>query len=294
MVGRVGLPFVLLVTICGLPCLIPSAQFPIVPERCAESPQPHKPISTGRRVIIERVDFDGPIDIPQADVSQSIKKANHAMIDADDSEWIKGFAEDTLRELWQDRGFFTAHVTAEARSLSRDSTTEKFLVTAHVEEGLQYSLQGIQFGGDKTDVPETELRAAFPISNGELLNVSRIREGINALTTLFGSLGYIDFTAVPDTAMNDDSRQISVVIYLDLQKQFRIGKVEVLTANPKLVARLRETFLTGEVFHSGTLDAFCKENRSVLPKRFSFRDVQILRNVNTGIVDLRFDLRICR
>jgi outer membrane protein assembly factor BamA len=273
---------------------MPSAQFPVVPERCAESPHPHKSLKTWRRVVIERVDFDSPTHVNQSEVAQSIQEANHTMMDADDPQWINEFADDALRELWLDRGFFNAHVTAESHSLSRNSTMEKFLVAAHVEEGLQYRLQGIRFGGDKTDVPETELRAAFPISDGELFDVSRIRKGIEALTNLFGSLGYIDFSAVPDTRMNDDSRQISVVLQLDLQKQFRVGKVEILTVNPKLEARLRELLRTGEVFHSGALDAFCKENRSALPKGFSSRDVHTRRNARTGILDLSFDLRVCQ
>lgn len=284
----------MLAVICGLPCPILRAQFPVVPERCAELPHPHKTITTRRRVIIERVDFDGPIHLTRAEVAQSVKEANNAMIDPDDPEWIKGFAENMLRELWLDRGFFNANVTAESHSLSRNSTIEKFLVAAHVEEGLQYRLQGIRFGGDETNVPETQLRAALPISDGELFDVSQIRKGIDALTNLFGSLGYIDFTAVADTQENDDSRQISVVFQLDLQNQFRVGKVEILTGNPKLEARLRKLFRTGEVFHSGTLDAFCKENRSALPKGFSSRDVRIRRNATTGILDLVFDLRVCR
>jgi hypothetical protein len=271
-----------------------SAQFPVVPERCAESPQPHKTIKTWRRVVIERLDFDSPIHVNQSEVAQSIQEANHTMMDADDPQWINELADVVLRELWLDRGFFNAHVTAKFHSLSRNSTMEKFVVAAHVEEGLQYRLQGIRFGGDKTDVPETELRAAFPISDGELFDVSQIKKGIEALTNLYGSLGYIDFTAVPDTRMNDDSREISVVLQLDLQKQFRVGKVEILTVNPKLEARLRELFRTGEVFQSRTLDAFCNENRSVLPKGFSSRDVFIRRNARTGILDLSFDLRVCR
>lgn len=242
-VCRTALRSGLLALICGFPCaLLFADQFPVVPDRCLEPSHPRKTIATWRRVAIERVDFDGPIHLSQSDIAQAIKEANHDPFDANHSEWIEEFAEVGLRQLWLDRGFFNALVTAEARPLSRNSSIQRFLVTAHVNEGLQYRLEGIRFAGNETDVPESKLRGAVPIADGDLFSVSRIRDGIDALTRLFGSLGYIDFTAVPDTEENDNSRQISVVFNLDLQKQFRVGKVEVRTVNSKLEARLRELF----------------------------------------------------
>jgi hypothetical protein len=43
-----------------------------------------------------------------------------------------------LRGAWQNLGYFRVKVSAEARSLGSDSNEERFLVTAHVDEGLQY------------------------------------------------------------------------------------------------------------------------------------------------------------
>jgi outer membrane protein assembly factor BamA len=244
--------------------------------------------------MIERVEFDGPIVVSQADVARAVREANHSMMDADDPEWIKGFA-DRLRELWLSRGFFNARVTAEPQSLSRNSSIERFVVAAHSWEGLQYRLGGIRFAGDETDVPEQQLRRAIPLADGELFDVSRIRDGISALTELYGSLGYVDFTAVPDTDVDDTLRQISLTMTLDLQKQYRIGKVEIFTVSPKVEARLKELFRPGEVFDSSALEEFVKQYRSALPPGVMVpSDVHILRNARTGILDLGFDFRVCR
>jgi outer membrane protein assembly factor BamA len=303
MARRAVLRFGLLAVFCSLPCSVfKSAQFPFPPERCSVPVRTQKAITTWRKVIVKRIEFDGPIHLSQSDVAQIIKEANHQMLDADDPEWIKEFTESSLREAWLTRGYFKVKVNSQARSLGGNSSEGRFLVSAHVDEGLQYRLRDIRFrsltdigiGGDST-ISEAELRAAIPIRDGEIFNVALIRTGIEALTKLYGSHGYIDFTAVPDTGIDDDQRPwISLVFTLDLQKQFRVGKVVVIGLDPKLEPRLTELIHPGEIFNSEVVEDFLTEIKAALPSGFSIgRDVSFLRNFKAGIVDLTFDFRTC-
>jgi len=293
MARRLALPFGLLAAICGAPHpVLCSGQFPVVPERCAGTSHHRKAIITWRKAFIARVDFDGPIHLSQSVVAQIIKEANHGRMNADDPEWVKGFAEVGLREMWLNHGFYKVNVTAEAHSLGGNSSIERFLVTAHVNEGLQYWLSGVRFVG-ATDVPEAKLREAVPIRDGEPFDVSRIKEGIQSLTKLYDSLGYIDFTTAPFVDVDDD--RISVVFHLDLQKQYRVGKVEIRTVDSRLEIRLREFVRPGEVYDSGAVEDFLKKNKSALPPGFSpTDDIYLVRNMKAGIVDLGFDFRRCR
>ncbi len=199
-----------------------------------------------------------------------------------------------MRDAWQNRGYFKVYLTAEARSLGGNSTEERFLVTAHVEEGLQYHLRDIRFRGDST-IPETELRAAIPIRNGDIFNVGLVRKGIGALTKLYNSHGYADFTTVPDTEIDDDLRPwISLMFVLDPEQQFRVGKVEIVGLAPKLEARLRGIARPGEIYNPEVIEDFLKENRQVLPSGLSLTDdMHVFRNVKAGIVDLALDFRTC-
>jgi outer membrane protein assembly factor BamA len=300
---RSALSFGLLAVFCSLPCsVLRSAQFPIAPERCLVPVRPRKIIITWRKVIIKRIDFDGPIHLSQSDVARIIKEANQKMLNADDPESINAFTEFSLRGAWQDHGYFKVILTSQARSLGGNSNEERFLITVHVEEGLQYHLKDIRFrvvtdtgiGGDSA-IPEAELRAAIPIRDGEIFNVALIRNGIEALTKLYGSHGYIDFTAVPDTEVDDDLRPwISLVFALDQEQQFHVGKVEIMGLDPKLEARLTELIRPGDIYNYEAVEDFLKEIKAVLPSGFSIgRDVSFLRNVKAGIVDLTFDFRTC-
>jgi outer membrane protein assembly factor BamA len=265
-----------------------------MPERCSLPARPRKVSITWRKAVIERVTFDGPIHLSHAYIARVIREANQRELNADDPDWIKGFTQIDLREAWQSHGYFTVYLTGEAHSLGGNSRNERFLVSAHIEEGLQYHLKDIRFRGD-TIIPETELRAAIPIRDGEIFNVPLIRNGIEALTKMFGSHGYIDFTTVPDTEIGDDlPPSISLVFVLDQQRQYRVGKVEVMASDQKLEARLRGLVSPGKIYNSEAVEDFFKKNKLVLPSGLPLSDeIQLIRNFEAGIVDLRFDMRTC-
>ena len=124
-------------------------------------------------------------------------------MDARDRQWVAAFTNVALRGAWQDRGYFRVEFTSEARSLGGNSSEERFQIDAHVSEGLQYHLGDIRFV-DGTAIPDAELQRVIPLRGGELFNVGLVRKGIEALTKLYGSHGYIDFTAVPDTEIDDN------------------------------------------------------------------------------------------
>jgi hypothetical protein len=297
MARRATLPFGLLaVFFCSLPCCVPySAQVPSVPDRCSVSAPSPNVNDAWRKVIVKRIDFDGPIHLSKSDIARTIKEASlKKLLNADDPEWIKWFTEGSLRDAWVTRGYFKVNVTSQARSLGGNSSEERFLVTAHVEEGLQYHLRSIRFFGDST-IPETELRAAIPLQDGDIFDVGLIRTGIEALTKLYGSKGYIDFTVVPDAQIDDDLRPwISLVLNLDPQKQYHLGSVEIAGLDPKLEARLRAVAHPGEIYYPNVVADFFEENKSVLPLGVSpWEEMRVLRNVKAGIVDLVFDFRTC-
>lgn len=128
---------------------------------------------------------------------------------------------------------------------------------------------------------------------GEFFDVSRVREGIEALTRLFGSIGYVDFVATPETDVNDWLQRISLVMRLDEQKQFRVGSVAILGLDSSVEARFRSKIRVGEVFDSQAAYDFFKGIQGLLPPYASFNDLEVRRNVRTSIVDLVFDLRPC-
>jgi len=240
-----------------------------------------------RKVIIEDVRFDAPIHLSYAALKPAVDEANRIEMDAEGNGWLDEFAEIGLRGTWQNQGYFNATVTAKAESLGSDSESKRFLVTAHVEEGLQYRVREVRFAGG-TVFPTEQLRNAVPMHDGDLFDVSMVRQAIENLTKLYGSFGYIDFTAVPRTELADRPQLVTLVMELDEQKQYRIGQVSVVGRSSEMEALARSKFTPGDLFRPAVLDQFIAENKSALPAGASPEDVQITRNVREGIVDVTF------
>jgi len=283
------------------------AQVPSAPQSCFSPPventkslvnvngksqTSHGNKDTSRKVIVDRIEFDRPVHLSNSDIEQVIEKANKTEWDADSPAWIDELAEIELRSAWQDQGYFKIAIDPHTQSIGRDSDHERFLVSVHVlNEGPQFHLGDIRFTGG-TAIPESELRQLFPLREGEFFDVAQVRAGIEALTKLYGSHGYIDFTAVPDTKVDENLQRIELEMHLDEQKQFRFGTVEIRGIDPGLEAGLRSITVPNEIVNMDLITAFFKENRSVLPPR-ALDNLELRRNVRTGIVDVTFDARSC-
>lgn len=244
-----------------------------------------------RKVIVERIEFDRPVLLSDSDVQHVIKQANEKEWDADSPAWLDELAEIGLRHAWQDQGYFKVAIDPRAQSLGGDSGHERFLVAVHViDEGPQFHMGNIQFTGG-TAIPDAELRRVFPLREGEIFDAAKVRSGLEALTKLYGSHGYVDFTATPEKQVDENLQRISLVIHLDEQTQFRVGNVDIRGLDPHFEARLRSILVPGEVFNPQLLRAFLNENRPVLPH--GIENFEMRRNVRAGLVDLTFDPRFC-
>ena len=275
------------------PCMKARSPFPTLAEEIAdmkaEVEGPH-PI-----VVIDVVHFDGPIHASRSALSSIIRTANQAALSADD-DWLEEFQDVALRGWWQDHGYYNVKVTAESHLKSGDSQHQHFSVSVHVDEGLQYRLSGIRFVNADPErglaVPEEQLRKVIQIRDGEILNVDKVRRGVEALTRFYGARGYVDFTAEPRLETDDAHRHISVLMRLSEQKQYTIAKVDVLSQNPELETELRSTIKAGNVYNNKLIEDFFTKHKSILPPDSSpMTSITFERDVKTGTVNLVFDFR---
>jgi hypothetical protein len=271
-----GLPFLIL----GLLCLAPiRAQVSAFPDGC--KPNPH------RNVIIERIDFDGPIHLSDSDVAQVIADVNHHELYGDNPDWLKNVTDDYLTFAWQNQGYIKVKVTAKAALLDADSTAERFLVTAHVDEGLQYHLGELQFVVTPPMIlPESEMRAAFPLHEGDLYDADIVQEGIEKLSTMYA----VDADLRTETS--DKLQRVSLSIVLrqkgPVLPPLHVGKVQVQGLDSNLESRLMSIYRPGDSYNRALVDAFIKENQSQLPPFFYLRTQP---DFLSGTVDLSFEFR---
>lgn len=247
--------------------------------------------STHRRVILERIEFDQPVQLSNPDVDAIVKKANDSDYDASSSAWVDRVAETGLRQAWQDHGYFEVAVDPTAQSLGGNANEERFVLKVHVlEEGPQFHLGTLQFTGG-TVFSDGELRQAIPMREGEIFNVAHVRASIESLVKLYGAHGYIDFTITPSTDVDTNLQRIDLTWHLDEGNQFRVRNVEIRGIDPTLEGRLRAVVVPGQPIDPEAIRSFLKDNRSVLPRGID--NFEMDRDVKDGLVDFTFAPRNC-
>jgi outer membrane protein insertion porin family len=156
-----------------------------------------------------------------------------------------------VRDAYQQKGYFKALVQ-DPRTQIRDVGGVNWYfpfkpkkgkvvdITVPVEEGDLFRLKEITFTGNKAITNTQALRRLIPMKDGEIFNVENMRKGIKNLRDAYGGLGYINFTPVPDTHIDDEKKQISVVFDLDEGKQFSVRRIEFkgnTTTRDKVIRR---------------------------------------------------------
>jgi outer membrane protein assembly factor BamA len=293
--GFVALPFSSLasgqVPSCAQ-CLSPYPQF-------ATEINQVKTEATAVKISIVDIRFEGLVHLSRAAIQDLVKKEEQLELDAGD-DWVESF-ENRIRDVWQRQGYFRVEVDAKPNLVSSDSMYERYSMTVHVAEGLKYRLGNVRFvpanprlTANGFAFPVAQLRKQFNLREGDLFDVGEIRHGVEALTKLYGSDGYIDFTAVPQFDMNDADRRIALTVRLAEQMQYRVGKVEVEGLDPTMERILRSTIKEGEVFNTRLLNDFYEKYKLDLPESIRPETMATIdRNLENGKVNLRFDFRTC-
>lgn len=244
------------------------------------------------RLIVDSVDLEGSASIPG-----SVQQQVEAEVKGASISWARELLDYLVRGALQDQGYFLANLSEDPRPVANDSSHQHVDLTIHVDEGPKFFLGQVAFRSADPDEPlvfrAEELREQVPLEEGDPFVADKIRDSLDRLRNLYGSQGYIDFTAEPEFDIDESHQRINLTLVLDQQKQFHVGQVKVLTLNPGAENAVKSSFRTGDIFDSGLIGRFISENKPLLPEDASPTDVTASRNVKSGIVDLTFDFLTC-
>jgi len=156
-----------------------------------------------------------------------------------------------VRYAYQQKGYFKA-VVQDPKTKIRDyhppiihfplfqKSGKRVDITVPVDEGELYTLKEIKFTGNKAITNVKFLRSLFQMKDGDIFNVELVKKGLDNLRKAYGELGYINFTPVPDTQIDDDKKQISLTIDVDEGKPYYVRRIEFVgntTTRDKVIRR---------------------------------------------------------
>ena len=167
-----------------------------------------------------------------------------------------------VRQVYRDRGYANAAVEEPETKIRdegglswitfRPRKGKRIDILMPIEEGQRYRLGTITFSGNKAVTNAKALRATFPIKDGDWFDATEIGKGLDNLKKAYGSLGYINFGAIPRLTYDDQKKTVSLNIDIDEGKQFYVSRIEFQgnTITRDRVIRRELLLEEGQVYNS--------------------------------------------
>jgi outer membrane protein insertion porin family len=141
-----------------------------------------------------------------------------------------------VRQAYRDKGYANAAVETPQTQIRdqgglnwftfRPNKGKRIDIRMPIEEGARYKLGTITFTGNNPHFNVKALRATFPIKDGDIFNATEIQKGLENLKKAYGSLGYINFGAIPRPIYDDQKKTVSLAVDIDEGKQFYVSRIE--------------------------------------------------------------------
>ena len=265
--------------------------------------RPADPAPPRVRVRVIRVEFDSKDGVP-TDVQEEISAELRSRIFERDAntDYLNELGTETaevgVRGALQNHGYFRATAVAKLAALRSDGAEVSVAAAISAAPGPQYWAGDIQIesteGGVPLEMSAEDLRGLIPLQRGELFDVERVRAGLRNLTLAYGREGYVDMTAEPEFKIDEARETIDMVLKIDQQTQYRVGRIEFLGVNAVTQEKLAESLpKPGQVFDGTRIEEFFKVNRAILPSDVSRDDVNVRKDSKSKTVAILFDFRTC-
>ncbi len=184
-----------------------------------------------------------PIGIPDSLIFENLfSKTYDAAKLSEDLERVRG--------VYQDRGYFSV-IVEDPTLKQRDTHSmhvlfwgghpgKKVDITIPIVEGNRFRVGKVNFVNNKFINDQAVLTNVFGMHQGEILNISKLRKGLENLRKLYGEFGYINFVANPDPQPDEKRRVVNLTLDVQEGKPYFVRRIEFsgnTTTRDKVIRR---------------------------------------------------------
>src|SRR5712664_2321569 len=223
-----------------------------------------------------------------------------------DREKLSEDLEVGVRGLYQDNGYFKVVVKD---PVLENIDTESFRmgvpvagrthgkavnITIPIEEGDRYKMGTLKIVSADPDkalsLKVDALKAIFPLKEGDIFSAAKIRKALDDYRKAYGQYGFIDFTAEPQTDIDEAAKRIDITMRFNEEKQYYVRRIDFsgnTTTRDKVIRR--ELLLDeGQLFDRRRWEiSILRLNQLDYFDRIEEdKAVEIKRNTKEGTVDL--------
>ncbi|MBZ5700800.1 MAG: outer membrane protein assembly factor BamA [Acidobacteriia bacterium] len=171
-------------------------------------------------------------------------------------------------------------------------------ITIPIEEGERYrmgKLNIISADPDKALSLKVEpLKSVFPLKEGDIFAVGKVRKSLEEYRKIYGGYGFIDFTAEPDSELDDEGKRINLTLKFNEEKQYYVRRIEFsgnTTTRDKVIRR--EILVDeGQLFNQRAWEvSILRLNQLDYFEQIKPEAAEISRNTKEGTVDINLKLK---
>ena len=228
-----------------------------------------------------------------------------------DREKLNEDLEVGVRGLYQDNGYFK--VVVKDPVLENIDTTgfrmgvpvagrshgKAVNITIPIEEGDRYKMGTLKIVSADPDkalsLKVDALKSIFPLKEGDIFSAAKIRKALDDYRKAYGQYGFIDFTAEPQTDIDEAAKRIDITMRFNEEKQYYVRRIDFVgntTTRDKVIRR--ELLLDeGQLFNKRAWEiSILRLNQLDYFDRIEEdKAVEIKRNQKEGTVDLTLKLK---
>lgn len=153
-----------------------------------------------------------------------------------------------LRYVFYNQGYIQAKIDRPQVNVTPDK--KSIYITLRVEEGEQYSVGEIDFGGDVL-FSKQELTEVVKLTPGKVFAYDVLYKDLSDLQAKYGDLGYAFANVIPRTRINDQDLKVDLLFEFDKGNKVYFGQINVV-GNSKTrdkVVRRELKVREGELYH---------------------------------------------
>jgi len=219
-----------------------------------------------------------------------------------------------VRGLYQDNGYFRVLVAPNGPIIENLDTRNNRLgvplvlgksngktvnITIPIEEGNRYMMGTLKIVSADPDkqlsLKVDALKSFFPLKQGDVLDVDKLRKALKNYTSEYGRFGFIDFTAEPEFDIDDTKKIINVTLRFDEQKAILRAANRFLREHndPRQSHPARTVLDEGALFdkRAWEISVLRLNQLDYFDRIEADKAVEIKRNTKEGTVDLNLKVK---
>jgi outer membrane protein insertion porin family len=168
-----------------------------------------------------------------------------------------------------------------------------------IDEGDRYKMGTLKIVSADPDkalsLKVDALKSIFPLKQGDIFSAAKIRKALDDYRKAYGQYGFIDFTAEPQTDIDEAAKRIDITMRFTEEKQYYVRRIDFAgntTTRDKVIRR--ELLLDeGQLFNKRAWEiSILRLNQLDYFDRIEEdKAVEIKRNQKEGTVDLTLKLK---